>query len=202
MSILCWLALCWCVADINLQVELVNSAIDAQNLAVVLPGKQETRKADIIEATCMPPRANQHVPTPFFESEFILICHCTGTINGTINVTIQSSYLSNWGLSYQTPWGYLKDQPQTYCKSLHQVWELPRSPLLFCIGLNPLSNVINETVYQLQNKATISHLFYLDDVKLHAKCKWIIDLLIHTTWIYSKIIQSQQLWVNGTSGGG
>lgn len=57
MSILCWLAHCWCVADINLQVELVNIAIDAQNLTVVLPENQETRKTNhrgYIYATSMP----------------------------------------------------------------------------------------------------------------------------------------------------
>ncbi|XP_055368940.1 uncharacterized protein LOC129604854 [Betta splendens] len=45
------------------------------------------------------------------------------------------------------------------------------SPLLFCIGLNPLSQIINKTGYgyRLRNGATISHLLYMDDIQLYAK---------------------------------
>ncbi|KAK7906619.1 hypothetical protein WMY93_015231 [Mugilogobius chulae] len=61
------------------------------------------------------------------------------------------------------------------------------SPLLFCIGLNPLSQIINKTGYgyRLRNGATISHLLYMDDIKLYAKSERDIDSLIHTTRIYS-----------------
>ena len=61
------------------------------------------------------------------------------------------------------------------------------SPLLFCIGLNPLSQIINKTGYgyRLRNGATISHLLYMDDIKLYAKNERDIDSLIHTTRIYS-----------------
>ncbi|KAI3352301.1 hypothetical protein L3Q82_005275 [Scortum barcoo] len=40
------------------------------------------------------------------------------------------------------------------------------SPLLFCIGLNPLSQIITKTGYgyQLLNRTTISHLLYMDDI--------------------------------------
>ncbi|KAJ0069080.1 hypothetical protein NL108_017350 [Boleophthalmus pectinirostris] len=61
------------------------------------------------------------------------------------------------------------------------------SPLLFCIGLNPLSQIIDRTGYgyRLRNGATISHLLYMDDIKLYAKSERDIDSLIHTTRIYS-----------------
>uniref|UniRef100_A0A096LTJ7 Reverse transcriptase domain-containing protein n=1 Tax=Poecilia formosa TaxID=48698 RepID=A0A096LTJ7_POEFO len=60
------------------------------------------------------------------------------------------------------------------------------SPLLFCIGLNPLSQIINKTDSpELKNGATISHLLYMDDIKLYAKSERDIDSLIHTTRIYS-----------------
>ncbi|KAK7925836.1 hypothetical protein WMY93_008146 [Mugilogobius chulae] len=64
------------------------------------------------------------------------------------------------------------------------------SPLLFCIGLNPLSQIINKTGYgyRLRNGATISHLLYMDNIKLYAKSEQDIDSLIHTTRIYSSDI--------------
>uniref|UniRef100_A0A7N8XHF5 Reverse transcriptase domain-containing protein n=1 Tax=Mastacembelus armatus TaxID=205130 RepID=A0A7N8XHF5_9TELE len=64
------------------------------------------------------------------------------------------------------------------------------SPLLFCIGLNPLSQIITKTGfgYRLRNGATISHLLYMDDIKLYARTERDIDSLIHTTRIYSNDI--------------
>ncbi|KAK7877340.1 hypothetical protein WMY93_031944 [Mugilogobius chulae] len=57
-------------------------------------------------------------------------------------------------------------------------------------GLNPLSQIINKTGYgyRLRNGATISHLLYMDGIKLYAKSERDIDLLIHTTRIYSSDI--------------
>ncbi|KAK1800327.1 hypothetical protein P4O66_005469 [Electrophorus voltai] len=45
------------------------------------------------------------------------------------------------------------------------------SPLLFCIGLNPLSEIITKSGYRywLWNGKTISHLLYMDDIKLYAR---------------------------------
>ena len=45
------------------------------------------------------------------------------------------------------------------------------SPLLFCIGLNSLSQIINRSGYgfKFRNGATISHLLYMDDIKLYVK---------------------------------
>ena len=61
------------------------------------------------------------------------------------------------------------------------------SPLLFCIGLNPLSQIITNTGYgyRFRSGATISHLLYMDDIKLYARSEREIDSLIHTTRIYS-----------------
>ena len=65
-----------------------------------------------------------------------------------------------------------------------------RSPLLFCIGLNPLSQIITKSGYgyKFKSGATISHLLYMDDIKLYAKNERDIDSLIHLTRIYSEDI--------------
>ena len=59
-------------------------------------------------------------------------------------------------------------------------------PLLFCIGLNPLSQIINKSShgYKLRNGETTSHLLCTDDIKLYAKNKHDIGSLIHLTRIY------------------
>ena len=43
------------------------------------------------------------------------------------------------------------------------------SPLLFCIGLNPLSHITTKSGYGygFQSRATIIHLLYMDDIKLY-----------------------------------
>jgi len=59
------------------------------------------------------------------------------------------------------------------CKGVFQGDTL--SPLWFCMALNPLSNILNETDcgYEIRNKnergKKITHLFYMDDLKLYAK---------------------------------
>uniref|UniRef100_A0A3Q4GLN3 Carbonyl reductase 1 n=1 Tax=Neolamprologus brichardi TaxID=32507 RepID=A0A3Q4GLN3_NEOBR len=61
------------------------------------------------------------------------------------------------------------------------------SPLLFSIRLNPLSEIIDKTDYgyRLRTGAVVSHLLYINDIKLYAKSERDIDSLIHTTRIYS-----------------
>ncbi|CAK6967747.1 hypothetical protein D4764_06G0014290 [Scomber scombrus] len=51
------------------------------------------------------------------------------------------------------------------------------SPLLFCIGLNPLSQIITMCGYghQFRSGAIISHLLYMDDIKLYARNEQDID---------------------------
>ncbi|TWW59399.1 hypothetical protein D4764_06G0009290 [Takifugu flavidus] len=65
------------------------------------------------------------------------------------------------------------------------------SPLLFCIGLNPLSQIITKSGYgyQFQSGTTVSHLLYMDDIKLYAKNECDIDSLIQLASIYSKDIR-------------
>ena len=64
------------------------------------------------------------------------------------------------------------------------------SLLLFCIGLNPLSQIILKTGYGYKFKswAIISHLLYMDDINQYAKNEQDIDSLIHLTLIYSEDI--------------
>ena len=68
----------------------------------------------------------------------------------------------------------------------HQVDVL--SLLLFCIDLNCCSQIITISGYgyQFKSGATISHLLYMDDIKLYTKNERDIDLLIHLTRIYSE----------------
>lgn len=61
--------------------------------------------------------------------------------------------------------------------------------LLFCIGLNPLSHIITEWLWiQFKSVVTVSHLLYMDDIKLSAKNEQDIKSLIHLTRIYSENI--------------
>lgn len=57
------------------------------------------------------------------------------------------------------------------------------------ILINPLIEIINKTGYGycLWNSAIISHLLYIDDTKLYARSGQDINLLMHTTRIYSNI---------------
>lgn len=45
------------------------------------------------------------------------------------------------------------------------------SPLWFCLALNPLSNILNRSAYSycMDQQTKITHLFYMDDLKLYAK---------------------------------
>lgn len=45
------------------------------------------------------------------------------------------------------------------------------SPLWFCMALNPLSSMLNRSAYaySLEGDTKLSHLFYMDDIKLYAK---------------------------------
>jgi len=51
------------------------------------------------------------------------------------------------------------------------------SPLLFCIALNPLSELIKDTSYgyKLKCNLLVQHLLYMDDLKLYAKNEKEID---------------------------
>lgn len=66
------------------------------------------------------------------------------------------------------------DQLEGQCTSHHQLW---RTALLQ--GSEPPSQIIEKTGHRLQNRATISHLQYVDVLELFAKSKSDIDSLIH-----------------------
>ena len=55
------------------------------------------------------------------------------------------------------------------------------SPLLFCLSPAPLSNLLNNTElgYAI-NKERISHLFYMDDLKLYSKNDNQLEGLLNT----------------------
>ena len=64
------------------------------------------------------------------------------------------------------------------------------SPLLFCIALMPLSNQLNKTTcgYDIYNEK-ISHLFFMDDLKLYARNNNQLETLLHTVKQYSQDIR-------------
>lgn len=62
----------------------------------------------------------------------------------------------------------------------------------FCLSLNPLSPLLDnsENEYRIDKKETtrISHLLYIDDLKLFAETKYQLLSLINTTKVFSKNI--------------
>jgi hypothetical protein len=67
------------------------------------------------------------------------------------------------------------------------------SGLLFCLGMNPLSSLLQQTKkgYVLQSKQLVSHLFYMDDLKMYGKNEKELDCLIQTVRIFSKDIEME-----------
>ena len=65
------------------------------------------------------------------------------------------------------------------------------SPLLFILALVPLSTVLRQTEKGYQTSKTankISHLLYMDDLKLYAKTREELELLVNTVRTYSEDI--------------
>ena len=71
-------------------------------------------------------------------------------------------------------------------------------PLLFCMALNPLSNELNRTSYgyrmrtwhgEIAKRQLISHLLYMDDLKLYGRNSDQSDGLLHTVRTFSDDIQ-------------
>ena len=62
--------------------------------------------------------------------------------------------------------------------------------LLFCIGLNFFSEIINKIGYgyRLWNGVVVSYFLYMDDIKLYVKSERDIDLLIYIIRLYSNDI--------------
>ena len=67
------------------------------------------------------------------------------------------------------------------------------SPVLFCMALNPLSEVLHKAgkEYALHNGMKINHLLYMDDLKLYSKKESDITSLINTVKIFSQDINMQ-----------
>ena len=64
------------------------------------------------------------------------------------------------------------------------------SPLLFYIELIPLSALLAKSayVYRLNGGTTISHLLYMDSIKIYAKNEQHINSLIHLTRVFNSDI--------------
>ena len=73
-------------------------------------------------------------------------------------------------------------------------------PLLFCTGLNPLSQIIAKSAfgYQFRKGTSISPLLYIDDINLYAKGEQDIGSTILVTRIYCNDI-SMSFWLNKCS---
>jgi hypothetical protein len=69
------------------------------------------------------------------------------------------------------------------------------SALWFCIALNPLSNILNQSKYGYQidkqhnNKVTLNHLLYMDDIKLFASNNQQLSSLLQITETFSSDIK-------------
>lgn len=70
------------------------------------------------------------------------------------------------------------------------------SPLWFCLSLNPLSSILNDTKHGFQIKGltenyTINHLLYMDDIKLYAKSRTQLHQLLEITANFSSKIRME-----------
>src|SRR6266550_4391650 len=68
------------------------------------------------------------------------------------------------------------------------------SPLLFCLGLNPLSEVLQEDKqngYQAKGGQFINHLLYMDDIKIYAKNEKNLDQLLRKVEVITKDVGMQ-----------
>jgi hypothetical protein len=65
------------------------------------------------------------------------------------------------------------------------------SPIWFCLAINPLSRLLNQNDYgyKLNKQHNISHLLYMDDLKIYAKNEHELSSLLETTAIFSNDIQ-------------
>lgn len=88
--------------------------------------------------------------------------------------------------------GNLKSSPIKIRRGIFQGDAL--SPLWFCLALNPLSFQLNKNQYgyQLKNRDhNISHLFYMDDLKLYSNNNTNMQKLLRRTETFSKDIRME-----------
>ena len=68
------------------------------------------------------------------------------------------------------------------------------SPLLYVIAMIPMTTILRQTRlgYQTSKSATkISHLFYMDDLKLYGKSSNELESLLNIVWIFSTDISME-----------
>ena len=92
--------------------------------------------------------------------------------------------------------GKIKTRLKQIRRAIFQGDSLP--PLLFCMALNPLSKRLNRTGYgyrmttghgQSAKRQLISHLLYMDDLKLYGRNSDQLDGFVHTVCTFSDDIQ-------------
>lgn len=94
----------------------------------------------------------------------------TRNLKDKMNSSLRAFITIFMGLCKTTLKGKIKNLPKISIRcGIYQgdAW----SPLLFCLGLSPLSQIINKTGngYRLRNGTTLSHLEHMNDIKLCAK---------------------------------
>ena len=99
-----------------------------------------------------------------------------------------NSWKTTMILNYST--GKIVTNPINFRNGIFQGDSL--SPLLFCLAVAPLSNLLNTTdlgytVY----RERLNHLFYMDDLKLYAKNDGDLEGLLHTVKMFSDDINMQ-----------
>ncbi|CAD7002869.1 unnamed protein product [Ceratitis capitata] len=102
--------------------------------------------------------------------------------------------MSSWevtlNLSHKN--GLIKTAPIPIKRGIFQGDAL--SPLWFCLALNPLSSILNETNYGFNIKGSrasqhkLSHLLYIDDIKLYASSERQLKTLLELTEDFSNDI--------------
>ncbi|XP_030765588.1 uncharacterized protein LOC115889668 [Sitophilus oryzae] len=103
--------------------------------------------------------------------------------------------MSTWNtvLEINQNQGIVISQPISVQRGIFQGDSL--SPLWFCLALNPLSSILNKTGYGFHIKYdktqhhVISHLMYMDDIKLFAGNEKQLQHLLEITKTFSKDIQ-------------
>lgn len=67
------------------------------------------------------------------------------------------------------------------------------SPIWFCLAMNPLSEILNQSNAGFRLKVTdhlkYSHLLFMDDLKLYSETKQQLESLINTTKIFNETVQ-------------
>lgn len=86
--------------------------------------------------------------------------------------------------------GVITSEPIKIARGIFQGDSL--SMLWFCLALNPLSSMLNGTGYGYnitgKHSYTLTHLLYVDDLKLYANTKHKLNYLLKTTERYTRDI--------------